>query len=48
MNFAPVLADPEDALSLLLELPYPLPGDVELIAEFAEGGRPLIVETVAT
>src|ERR687895_203067 len=44
---AAVLSTFQDAFRLPLELPDPLARDVQLVAEFGEGGRLAVVETVA-
>src|SRR5215218_8791827 len=44
---AAVLSTLQDAFRLPLELPDPLARDVELVAEFGEGGRLAVVEAVA-
>src|ERR671916_1633689 len=44
---AAVLSTFQDTFRLPLELPDPLARDVQLVAEFGEGGRLAVVETVA-
>src|ERR687898_1325416 len=44
---AAVLSTFQDTFRLPLELPYPLARDVQLVAEFGEGSRLAVVETVA-